>query len=316
VCLRLLPEAVATRGHFPSDALKGGRAQIELECSDCNQTMNDGYEKTAQDFLKGEWGIGIQPEGRGRSGFSGSFKVEGQTVSIALAKTSARGLKELDAALAGVTDQSTLHLDFQIPMREARDRAFLAWSFLAWSHYAGYLYTASPGAAVVRRLVLDARQPLPATVVGHVDGSLAPSLPLPRPEPVILVKTIGTEIWGLLGVGMAWGSAIVALPFASDEAGLVYQRLQETSRLGPPQAISMVSIKSYLDAVQPKEITRSIRLTELSTGIDYDVTRHLPEQEAEDLVNGRSPYAYSPPPGDVIPGTRGGIDQVQPRGAG
>lgn len=295
VCLRLLPDSQATRGHFPSHALKGGNAQIELECSDCNQAMNEGYEKAAQDLLNGEWGIGIKPEGRGRVGLRGDIVIEGDTVSIRLAKLSARGQRELDAAIAHITDQSTIHLDLHEPTREARDRAFLAWSFLAWSRYAGYLYTASAGAAIVRRLVLDVTRALPPTVVAHMEGSGPPSLPLPRPEPVVLVRTVRSEVWGVLGLGMAWGPTIVALPFASDEAGAVYERLLETSLLGPAQEIHAVSVRAYLDAVQPKEITRSVRLTELATGHDYDVTRHLPAQEARDLADGRSPYVYSPP---------------------
>jgi hypothetical protein len=294
VCLRLLPEAEARRGHFPADALKGGAAQIELECADCNQASNVAYEKAAQDFLTGEWGIEIRPEGRGAVKLRGDLMVEGDTVSIRLPKLSSRGERELAAAMSHVKDQSSLHLRVHQPTKEALHRALLAWSFLAWSKYAGYLYMASPGAAIVRRLVLDVTQALPRTVVLQGDGLGPLSPPLPRPEPVVLVATVRSEIWSVLGLGMAWGPAVVALPFANDKEATVYERLEETSLLKPSWELHTVSIPDRLRAVQPGELRRAVRLTELATGHDHDVTRHLSGQEAADLAAGLSPYGYAP----------------------
>jgi acid stress-induced BolA-like protein IbaG/YrbA len=295
----LLPDSEATRGHFPADALKGGAAQIELECADCNQTMNVQYEKAAQDFLTGQWGIEIGLKGTGLVNLRGVIVAEGDKVDIRLAKLSSRGERELTAAMARVGDGSVVSLRVHQPIADALHRALLGWSFLGWSKFAGYLYTASPGAAVVRRLVLDATQALPRTVVFRRADFGPLSLPLPRPVPVILAISpletvrLWSEVVGVLGIGMHWGSVVVALPFANDSEGAVYERLEETIHLGQARDIHAVSIHD-LAALQPRWSQWQARLQDLASGRIHEVAYRPSAHEVDDLAAGRSPYRYAP----------------------
>src|SRR5687768_5476230 len=84
-----------------------------------------------------------------------------------------------------VTAHSPDALEFVVtkPSVDSVKRTLLAWSLLAWCHYARYLYAASAGAALVRPLVLTPDTTLPTEIL----VSTGPIQPLGRPEPILIL---------------------------------------------------------------------------------------------------------------------------------
>lgn len=301
MCLRLVPDSEASQGHFPADALKSG-TQTELQCQDCNQAMNVLYEKSAQDLLTGKWGIEIGLADKGRVHLRGVVAVEKDTFSIRPAALSKKGQRELTSMMARVNDGSTLKLRVHEPIPDALHRSLLGWSFLGWSKCAGYLYSASAGAARVRTLLLDATQRLPPTLILRL-GTAPLSMPLPRPEAVVVaaseVDTITTpsEISAVFGLGMHWGLAVVVLPFANDGGGWVYERLAEFHAAGRIATLHFLSIQDELTALEPRGTQRAAFLEDQATGEVHWIARRPEGQGLTDLASGHSQYLLAPPIG-------------------
>lgn len=294
MCLRLLPDSEASVGHFPADALRSG-AQTELQCRACNQAMNVLYEKSAQDFLTGKWGIEIGLPDTGRVHLRGIIGLEGETFSIRPAELSKKGERELNAMMARAHDGSTLNLRVHEPTRDALHRSLLAWSFLAWSKCAGYMYSASAGAARVRTLLLDANQCLPPTLILGL-GTAPLSLPLPRPEAVVLaasevtVVTSPSQLIEVFGLGMHWGRVVVVLPFASDGDGAVYERLAGLHAVGRMGTLHFLSIQDELTALEPHGTQRAAFMQDLVSDQVFWITQRVDEQDVIALASGQSPY--------------------------
>ncbi|MGA2514802.1 MAG: hypothetical protein ABSG37_14500 [Candidatus Limnocylindrales bacterium] len=255
--------------------------------------MNEQYEKSAQDFLTGKWGIEIGLPDTGRVHLRGVVAVESDTFSIRLAELSKKGERELTSMMARVHDGSTLKLRVHEPIRDALHRSLLAWSFLGWSKCAGYLYSASAGAARVRTLLLDATQCLPPTLILRL-GTAPLSLPLSRPEAVVIaaseVDTVTTpsEVFAVFGLGMHWGQAVVVLPFANDGDGRVYERLAEFHAAGRMATLHFLSIQDELTALEPRGTQRAAFLEDQSTGEVHWIARRPEGQELTALASGHS----------------------------
>jgi hypothetical protein len=261
--------------------------------------MNVHYEKAAQDFLTGQWGIEIGLPDTGRVHLRGLVSVDGDTFSIRPAELSRKGERELSAMMARVHDGSTLKLRVHEPVSDALHRSLLAWSFLAWSKCGGYMYSASAGASRVRALLLDASQHLPPTLILRV-GSAPPSLPLPRPEAVVLaasdvaIVSSPSQLAEVFGLGMHWGQVVVVLPFASDHNGAVYERLVGLEAVGRMGMLHFLSIQDELTALEPHGTQRAAFMQDLSSGQVFWITQRLDEQEVKALASGQSPFLMRP----------------------
>ena len=82
MCLRRLPESMASQGHYPSEAMKGSPSQTELQCSDCNSAMNYQYEHAAQGFFTRQWDVGFGPKGGGQIQFKAEVVTENGVLRI------------------------------------------------------------------------------------------------------------------------------------------------------------------------------------------------------------------------------------------
>jgi hypothetical protein len=261
--------------------------------------MNIQYEKAAQDFLTDKWGIEIGLPDTGRVHLRGVVRIEGDTFSVRPAGLSKKGERELSAMMARVHDGSTLKLRVHEPTRDALHRSLLAWWFLAWSKCAGYVYSASAGAARVRTLLLDASQCLPPTLILRL-GAAPLSLPLPTPEAVVLaasevaVVTSPSQLVEVFGVGVHWGRVVVVLPFASDGNAAVYERLARLQALGRMGALHFLSIQDELTALEPHGTQRAAFMQDLSSGQVFWITQRVDEQEVTALASGQSPYVLAP----------------------
>jgi len=161
------------------------------------------------------------------------------------------------------------------------------------------MYSASPGAYRVRRLLLDASQRLPTTLILRL-GTARLSLPLPRPEAVVLAASEATAVTSpsqlveVFGLGVHWGRAVVVLPFASDSDGTVYERLARLQAVGRMGTLHFLSIQDELTALDPHGTQRAAYMQDLSSGQVFWITQRPEEQGARVLASGESPFLIRP----------------------
>ena len=233
LCLRLLPDARASAGHYPAAAVPGPHS-TELLCVDCNSFIGSDYEMEAVDFLNRVHRVTMGPADVGRVSGRAKVKTGPGGVGIELIENRRRpsGPSTLSRTLGDLRARSrTPHLldvTLRLPPEEHVRRALLAWSYLAWFHYAGYRYVASEGAELVRRLVLEPDAQLP---VGAFFANGSVSLPLPAPQPILVIRaqraTSLDDIEEIIALGAEWGAAVSVLPFANDADGHGWRRIEQ-----------------------------------------------------------------------------------------
>ena len=158
------------------------------------------------------------------------------------------------------------------------------------------------GAARVRTLLLDPTQCLPPTLILRL-GNAPLSLPLSRPEAVVLASseattvTASSQISAVFGLGMHWGQVVVVLPFANDEDGRAYERLAELDAEGRMTTLHFLSIQDELVALAPRGTQRAAFLEDQATGEVHWIARRPEGQGLTDLASGHSPYLLAPPIG-------------------
>ena len=151
----------------------------------------------------------------------GVVRVEGDTFSIRLAELPKKGERELAAMMARVHDGSTLNLRIHEPIRDALHRSLLAWSFLGGQNALATCIRRRRAPPACGPFSSKLTQCLPPTLILRL-GTAPLSLPLPRPEAVVVVAsevdtvTAPSEIFAVFGLGMRWGQVVVVLPFAND----------------------------------------------------------------------------------------------------
>lgn len=298
LCLRLLPDTEASQGHYPAKKLPGPH-RSELLCSGCNSFIGQAYENDAIDFLTRIHKVEVEPAGGGR--IFGRAKVQKEAGKIEIAMVSgAKGKRGvLQRAVDEVRQRSPVpnELDFRLslPADEFARRAILAWSYLEWFFYAGYRYVASSGAELVRRLILDPDPPLPT---GSYFQNGPVELPLPAPRPILVVraekvKSIN-DIQEVIGLGTEWGVSVSVFPFANDQDGRCWNRLEELLAENELRTIGRWPLREMLSIPL---IEKGLR-AEMVIGHDDDrhvIAQDLSAAELEELSGGRSPRQLAPP---------------------
>lgn len=303
-CLRLLPEALASRGHFPADALPGGSAQTELQCTECNHVVSR-YEAAAINFFTRDWDLELGVPGQpGRVRAKGRVTTDGQGVQIDLSRFSPKARRDLASLRARSAAPGRLDFTITEPTPESALRPLLAWSFLAWFYYGGYRYAASAGAALVRRAILDPEQPLPHPIIysrGNIDR------PLPKPEPVLLITAKDgrppsglSDVANFLGVGASWGATTVVMPFANDAAGRVWNALKALDESGELGWIGLWPLRKMLSIpLIEKGLDAPMVIENKATTERWAITESLSEDQVRKLVEGRSEHVIAPPAGPL-----------------
>jgi hypothetical protein len=300
-CLRLLPESIASQGHYPAEAMNRGLTQTELQCSDCNNAINLEYERAAQDFFTRQWDVAFGPKGGGHLQFKAEVTTENGVLRIRSNGMGTKARRHLEDLMRHAPQPGLTGFHIAEPREEVAKRALLAWSFLGWFRYAGYAYAASPGAVRVRQIILDPTQALPTSLVYTRSGG-GELLPLPRPEPlsIILAKSDQpiheiTDIESFLALGMWWGKLVVVLPFANDPEGRSWERLAHVAALGQTTRVREMNLRTAFRTVQPRGLTAEVVVEITETGERLEMTHRFSESEVAEIAAGRSPLRMAPP---------------------
>jgi hypothetical protein len=207
LCLRVLAVAKATIGHYPSQKAGGGR--YALQCDDCNNRLGTDIEDDAARYLASDsWEMVVGPPGGGTVRLPVRLHTGGPSLDLhTTGSRKAFGLLRYLTQRASRPDVWDCRLERPHP--DALRMAILAWSFCEWSNYSGYSYTASAGAFVVRRMLLDGSIPIPQAAVVFFEDPIKP--PLSDPEPVFVVhaeREVRTtaDFDEPLGIGVGWGA--------------------------------------------------------------------------------------------------------------
>lgn len=305
MCLRSLPIAKASEGHFPARSVRAKVRRVELQCADCNSGIGGSYEQAGADFMEHVRTITMaRPGGRGsklqtRAKLRNDEELDAIGMHILTSKRPAarrragRTRGRLDHVLAGMPTPRAIAVSVKAHTDEVGKRALVAWSFLELFRYAGYKYAASPGAAVARRLILDPHLPLP-TGIAFQKGSV--ELPLGAPEPVVIVRR-GDEaevIQEAIALGVLWGALVVVFPFGSDEDDRAWVRIAELMAEDQLLTTRVVSLRP-LHAEHGEELVGNIELVDEE--VRRTVTAELRTEETQGLADGRSPFRLDPPKG-------------------
>jgi hypothetical protein len=298
LCLRLLPDTEASQGHYPAKKLPGPH-RSELLCIGCNSFIGQAYENDAIDFLTRIHKVEVGPAEGGR--IFGRAKVQKKAGTIEIDMVSgAKGKRGvLQRAVDEVRQRSQVpnELDFRLslPADEFARRAILAWSYLEWFFYAGYRYVASSGAELVRRLILDPDLPLPnGSYFQH--GSV--ELPLAAPRPILVIRAEKVQsindIQEVIGLGTEWGVSVSVFPFANDQDGRCWNRLEQLLAEDELRTIRRWPLRKMLSIPL---IEKGLRAEMV---IGHNDNRHVIAQdlsaaELEELSGGRSPRQLTPP---------------------
>lgn len=307
MCLRLVDEAVATQGHYPAQAVAALRRHTELLCSDCNGFCGTAFEDAAAEFWQPLTAATFGMAGTGR--IRGRVKVENVGGAIQLGMHGKPSVAPVVAQWRSRSaDPHTLEVSLSRPLEVSVRRSLLAWSYLAWVHYAGYRYAASAGAEIVRRLILEPERPLPPTVV-MIRTDLRP--PLPAPEPSLLCRVAKlpadwpADFVEFYGVGATWGSAVVVMPFANDDLGACWERLA-MFRADPDARVVELKLRTMFDVERVPPEARIDKGIRAEVAIEQDGVRKVVAESAEaaqvaELAAGRSPRRIESHIGRVPP---------------
>lgn len=304
LCLMLRPESKATAAHYPARTLAGAHVTT-LACEACNALMGSTYEPEAVDRMSGLRTIAIRFPDMGWLTSRGTVEdgPEGLLFGLNPPGVRPKGDGRLSRAWDAMRASSKQPDEIEVEVRKASDdsvkRAIVAWSLLAWAHYARYVYTASEGAHRVRQMVLTPELELPASIL-VMHGDL---WPLDPPQPVLVVradqepKALG-DVDEFLGIGVDWGRSYVLLPFANDPEGRCWQRLMEL-RDNEPKAI--VRRWRLRELVRTGLLRRELRHSMVITaGSERHVVTKVPDA-ADVLALGESPLRIPPARGNWTP---------------
>jgi hypothetical protein len=294
LCLRWLPDGDASQGHYPARSI--GSGQAELLCGTCNSFQGHAYEADAELYFKGQFRVATRFEGTGRMRGVAKIKDEDGVIVIDEQSRKPGTDRHFEAMRQAANNPHEVVFEIEAPDPGAANRSLLAWSYLAWFWYAGYLYALSPGAAYVRNLLLDPTAPLPP---GLMFASAPLELPLPHPEPLVLFHSSSAPLRGMddvsewLGLGVAWGSVTVVLPFANDGAGVGYERTSGMLAADPEHVGSFPMRKMFSIDVIEKGIRDEMRVSH--GAVLHAITQRPPEDELQALVADRHPRRVVPP---------------------
>lgn len=296
LCLRLLPEPRATTGHYPSARAGGGH--YALQCEDCNSRLGQELEGKAAAFLRSdEWELTAGPPGRGAIRIPIVLEDDdGPAITIGGGKGSVRQWRTLRTLAERSSRRDILEWQITRPHEDALRAAILAWTFAEWTRYAGYLWAASEGADVVRRVLLDGAVPIPTSAVIFPYEPLSESIG--EPSPVVVVQSDGpvdlrSPEMEVLGVGVMWGDRIVGImPAASDGAGSVYDKVVAHHEAGRP--IRYVDIREAMRAAGFVRMDKILRIRNTGRHEDVFVTKPLEAAEADAIARDEHPRRMDP----------------------
>ena len=299
LCLRLLPDARASAGHYPAEAVPGPHS-TELLCADCNSYVGSAYENEAVDFLNQVHRVTMGPADTGK--LSGRAKVrsgpEGIGISLIGSPRRSSSPGSLERTLGDLRARSRtphkLDVTLRLPSEEQVRRALLAWSYLAWFYYAGYRYAASAGAELVRRLLLEPDVPLP-TGAFFSHGSVA--LPLPIPKPILVIRaeraTSLDDLEEVIAIGVEWGAAVSVLPFANDEEGHGWRRIEQLLEFDSLRTVRRWPMREMLSIPLIEKGLRADMVIE-KDGDRHVIAGGLPADDLAALAEGRSARIIDP----------------------
>lgn len=195
----------------------------------------------------------------------------------------------LERARAAAVEPDVLRLEVLRPMDETAMRALMAWAFLAWAHYAGYVYTASAGAALVRRLILRPQEPLP----DETTMSWAPLSPVNAAEPVAVLRADNPDdITEWIGLGADWGNGFTILPFANDRDGTCWLRVAQLRASESHAAVRRALVKDWEPHDWFHRLTDEIVIE--GSGLRYAISERPDGDAAQVLAAGQSPRRLEP----------------------
>jgi hypothetical protein len=175
--------------------------------------------------------------------------------------------------------------------------AMLAWSYSEWCNYSGYAYSASAGAYVVRRMLLDGSVPIPTAAIVFFENP--PVAPLGKPEPVMVlqaekdIKDLVKDVEEWLGIGVGWGNKLVAiLPSAGDGEGLVYGRLEELHEAG--KRIQYIPFRPIFEKLGFQRMDQVMVVTDQDSDWRMAITDAIEIEDRERLARDEHPYRISP----------------------
>ena len=301
VCLHLRPEMKATAAHYPAKSLPGDHHATTLACDLCNALIGATYENEGVDRIRGQRTFSLGFAGTGQLRASGRVDSDDNHAVINLAsRTSKPARRQRDRfgqTFDQLRDRSSEPDELQVAVSRPNDdstkRTILAWSFLVWCHYARYLYAASPGASLVRPLVLMPDTPLPAEVF----VSMGPLRPLERPEPIVIFVAEDLQsvhdIEEFVGLGVSWGHVFTVLPFANDASGYCWKRMGELLS-GPTQPrVRRWPIRDWLvNGSLRRQLRDEIVVTKDHT--KHVITQKPSGEELVLLAAGQSPHRRQP----------------------
>ncbi|MEK6225547.1 MAG: hypothetical protein AABM40_04545 [Chloroflexota bacterium] len=295
LCLHTRPLKQASRAHYPAQAIPCARRWVELLCVGCNSFLGRVYENDARDFIAGVSRMSFTAADGGivrgrvesrRRAMGGGMRFLSPKLGKEFARMRNRSTKR------NVVRMTMLNLDDR-----ATRRALLAWSLLDWFHFAGYRYLASPGAAIARALVLE---PLASAPDGLWFQGAQIGLPLPAPEPVLLVRAPASatslrDADEVLALGSRWGGGTCVLPLASDATGRGWERMAELARDGALSSVRAFGLRPLAAEFLDGRLHAEMRLTD-EEGSDVWVTLALTAEDARTLCAGAHPLRRSPRP--------------------
>jgi hypothetical protein len=307
MCLRLVDEADATQGHYPAKSIQAMRRHTELLCSVCNGFCGAAFEDAAAEFWHSDSAATIGMPGTGR--IRGMVAVENLDGAIRLGMQGKRSVAPIvEQWRSRSADPHTLEVSLSRPLEVSVRRSLLAWSYLAWVHFASYRYADTVGAELVRRLILEPERPLPASVVA-IRGDHRP--PLADPKPALLCRVAQLppdwpdDFVEFYGIGVLWGPSFVVMPFANDDQGTCWERLA-TLRADPDARLVELPLRTMFDLERmPPEarIDKGIRAEFVirQDGVKKVIAESMGAGQVAALAAGRSPRRIESHVGRVPP---------------
>jgi hypothetical protein len=304
LCLMLRPESKATAAHYPGRTLAGIHVTT-LACEACNALMGSTYEPEAVDRMSGLRTIAMRFPDMGWLIARGTVEDRPDGLFIGLNPPTVRPKKDgrFSRAWEAMRARSNEPDEIEVEVRRASDdsikRAMVAWSLLAWAHYARYVYTATEGAYRVRQMVLTPEAQLPPSIL-VMHGDL---WPLDPPQPVLVVRADRPpnsleDVDEFIGLGIDWGRSYVLLPFANDEDGRCWQRLMDLRQSEPKAIVRRWKLREFISTgLLRRELRHSMVIT---GGSERHVLTKVPD-DADALAFGESPLRIEPARGKWRP---------------
>lgn len=222
MCLRLQPEPNASLGHFPAQRVAGWMSRTELICRERNSFHGTAYEQAGIDLLNGDLRFTFSAPGTGKVTTKGKLRADDEGIVVQFRDWTSSQQRGFDAVRTRSETPGAFQMQASQPPDEHAGKALLSWSFLYWSWYAGYLYTASPGAYLARHWLQVEGEPLPNGVFGILVADELLNEPLPyvifEPNEAVVATPDNplAQVAEILALGVKWRRFFVSLPFAND----------------------------------------------------------------------------------------------------